>query len=394
MEKKTIQLPDAGCTGCGACLNICPKNAISMTESSDGHLYPQIDEEKCIACSKCMRSCHALKAPEKREPLVCYAATLKDAAVLKKSTSGGMFYALAKDTLSQGGVVYACVYDKNYRAYIERLTSLESLSAVYGSKYVWSSASESYEKVRDDLANDKKVLYTALPCQVSGLLKFLGRDDENLFAVDVLCGGAPSPYAFDRYLETLTDEKGRGELHFQFRDKDPNGCGVNCTYTVDGKKHLENYVQNSFYFSFCSKSRVTWRRSCYTCDYKSIRRVSDMTIGDYWGAEKYHPSFDRKAGISVVMVNTNKGKALFERVKDSLVCEKSDVVNVMPKNSLVKTESEGHHPMPDYRDAFFSTLRNEGWNAADQKYLMTQERKDLLKPKKTFLKKLKRVFGK
>ncbi len=389
-----ISLPEDQCTGCGACYKICPKNAISMESADDGHLYPKIDEKRCIRCKRCMQSCHALQSPEKRVPSACYAARLKNDKVLKKSTSGGMFYALAHEILSENGVVYACVYDSGYHAYIERITSEEDFAAVYGSKYVWSSAWQSYEKVKEDLNLGKKVLYTALPCQISGLLKYLGKTEEKLFTVDVLCGGAPSPYAFERYIDTLTDEKGRSDLRFQFRDKDPNGCGVHCTYYVNGKKHHENYLENSFYFSFCSKSRVTWRVSCYSCDYKSIRRVSDMTIGDYWGVEKYHPSFQPKDGVSVVMVNTQKGNELFDRIKNSLVFEESELLNVIPKNSLVQTEEEGHHPIPDYRNDFFDILRTQGWKAADKKFLQTPTRKNLLRNQNKFYRKIKHILGK
>lgn len=364
-----IQLPTTTCTGCSACMNTCSVGAISMTEHTDGFLYPRIDDEKCIKCGQCMKACHALSFESFKQPSECYAAQLNDRSVLKASTSGGLFYALAESILSEHGAVYACNYDDDYNAFIQRFDAVEQIAPVHGSKYVWSDSSLSYPLVKKDLDDGKTVLYTGLPCQIAGLRKYLKKDNENLFTVDVLCGGAPSPYAFQRYLDTLTDKEGRKNLRFQFRDKEKNGSGVCCTYYVNGVKHYENFLENSFYFAFCSKSRISWRESCYTCNYKSLKRASDMSIGDYWGVEKYHSEFKPKDGVSVVMINTDQGKRLFEKIKDSVKYVRSEAVYAIERNSLVKEPAEGHHKMPENRGAFFEELRRSDWDTVDKKYL-------------------------
>ena len=375
-----IQLPTTACTGCSACMNTCSVGAITMVEQTDGFLYPRIDDEKCIKCGQCMKACHALGFESFRQPSQCYAAQIKDKDVLKASTSGGLFHALAESILSEGGAVYACNYDDDYNAFIQRFDAVDQLAPVHGSKYVWSDSSLSYPLVKKDLEDGKAVLYTGLPCQTAGLRKYLDKDHENLYTVDVLCGGAPSPYAFKRYLETLTDKEGRKSLNFQFRDKEKKGSGVCCTYYKDGVKHYESYLQNSFYFAFCSKSRISWRKSCYTCNYKSMNRASDMTIGDYWGVEKHHSGFRPKDGVSLVLINTDSGERLFEKIKDSVKYVESKAIFATEENSLVTNPAEGHHKMPGNRDAFFEELRRSDWETVDKKYL--GKRQTLIKRKK------------
>lgn len=389
-----IQLPATSCTGCSACMNICSVGAISMVEQTDGFLYPQINDEKCIKCGQCMKACHALGFESFNKPLECYAAQVTDKDVLKVSTSGGLFYALADSIFSEGGAVYACNYDDDYNAFIQRFDAVEQIAPVHGSKYVWSDSSLSYPLVKKDLEEGRTVLYTGLPCQTAGLRKFLKKDHENLFTVDILCGGAPSPYAFQRYLETLTDKEGRKNLRFQFRDKEKNGSGVCCTYYINGVKHYENYLENSFYFAFCSKSRISWRKSCYDCNYKSLNRASDMTIGDYWGVEKHHGDFKPKDGVSLILVNTEQGKRLFEKIKGRVKYVMSDAIYAIEKNSLVKEPAEGHHKMPDNRQAFFEELRRSDWDTADRMYLSSRH-KILKKQKLTRIpRKLMRMFKK
>ena len=365
----SIQLPKESCTGCGACMNTCGVGAIRMQTGEDGFAYPVISAEACVQCGQCLKACHAAENTPLRASIRCYAAQLQTKDVLKISTSGGLFYALARYVLSTGGAVYGCVYDENYRARISRTDTLDGLQAMHGSKYVWSDPAQSYTDVKKELEQGKTVLYTGLPCQIAGLKAFLRKDYPTLYTVDVLCGGAPSPYAFERYLETLTERKNWKELNFQFRDKENYGAGVHCSYLVNGVKHHENYLENSFYFAFSSKSRITWRTSCYRCGYKSIRRASDLTIGDYWGVENHHKAFRPKDGVSLVLVNTEQGQRLFEAVKDDLRWEESQVSCAMEKNSLVKENEEGYVPVPSAREAFFRTLRAEGWKAADKKYL-------------------------
>lgn len=370
-----IQLPEISCTGCGACMQTCKHGAITMEPHEDGFLYPHINMEQCIRCGQCMKSCHALDSINMlNKPLSCYAAQTRNEDVLYHSTSGGLFYALATCIFEKKGIVYGCIFDEHYNAIIKRAESVEQLAPMHGSKYVWSSSSESYSEVLQDLKAGRTVMYSCLPCQAAGLRKYLRKPYDNLYIVDVLCGGAPSPFAFQEYLRTLTDEAGKRNLRFQFRDKDRYGTGVNCTYFVNGKKHHETWLENSFYFAFSSKSRITWRRSCYGCNYKSIARVSDITIGDYWGVEKYHKAFNSKDGVSVVLINSDKGSELLDQIKSRIIMEESNIFHVIERNSLVKEIEEGHIHEPEHRSKFFQMLSSKGWKAVDRKYLNRRQK--------------------
>lgn len=368
-----IKLPELDCTGCGSCMQTCKVGAITMQPQNDGFVYPVIDPDKCVRCGQCMKSCHALGDNCWNQPMACYAAQVSDKDVLKISTSGGLFSVLAGNIFKDNGVVYGCVFDEHCNAVIVRAVSLEQITPMHGSKYVWSDPSASYPMVKKDLEAGRKVLYTCLPCQAAGLRKYLREQNENLYLVDTLCLGAPSPYAFERYLETLTDEEGKRNLQFRFRDKERFGSGVDCTYVLDGKKHYETRLENGFYYAFSAKVRLSWRKCCYRCNYKSIQRVSDLTIGDYWGVENHHSAFDPRDGVSVVLVNTESGQRLFEQAKENLHYEKSNVLYATERNSLVTEVEKGHVSMPENRDAFFSTLRSGGWKKADRRYLKDRQ---------------------
>lgn len=365
-----ISLPNTACTGCGACLQTCKLRAINVEIGEDGFGYPRINTDKCVKCGQCVSVCHALNNTElMNRPSECYAAQVKDKDVLFKSTSGGLFYAFALSVLNRNGAIYGCIFDEEYNAKIVRAETLEQIEPMHGSKYVWSDSCHSYPQVKQDLEDERIVLYTCLPCQAAGLRKYLKKEYDNLYIADVLCGGAPSPYAFQMYLQSLIGNVGRENLNFRFRDKERFGSGVDCTYYLKSKKHFETWLENSFYFAFSSKSRVTWRKSCCQCNYKSLKRVSDITIGDYWGVEKYHNKFNPKDGVSLVLINTEKGSELFRSIEEIIDCEKSDPVHAIERNSLVVNANEGHHPIPAEREEFFQTLHNGGWREADKKFL-------------------------
>lgn len=390
-----MQLADKSiCTGCGACAKACPKQAIAYRDDEEGFPTPYIQTDKCIECGLCNRVCPALHMPETHPIQKAYAAQLVDREALKDSTSGGVFTALAREIFRRGGLVYGCVWDENYNAVVRKAENEEEMIPMRGSKYVWSWAGDTFPEVKSYLEGGRTVLFTGLPCQVAGLKNYLRKDYDNLYLVNFFCGGSPSPFAFHEYLKSITKVTPLRELDFKLRDKERDGVGVHISYNTPKGRVYQSYVRNPYFFSYHTK--VFHRKPCYHCQYRYRDRVDDLTFGDFWGVKKYHPELDVRAGISAVLVNTDKGAELLNAVKDQLILVETKAENIAPENNLTLSDKKVVFHAPEFRDAFFQTLRSKGWTAAERKFLFNKSRLKLyikrsIPPK--YLALLKKVLG-
>lgn len=368
MGKEVALTSKEKCTGCGACKAICPKRAIEFDVDNEGFPSPVVDGEKCVNCGLCEKICPALNMPETHTVQAAYAAQLKDKDALKNSTSGGVFTALAREIFRRGGVVYGCVWDKNYNAVTRKAENEEEMVPMRGSKYVWSWAGDTFKEIRDYLEVGRIVMFTGLPCQVSGLKAYLRKSYKNLILVDFLCSGAPSPIALKSYLKTICNDYPLEKLNLKFRDKDPYGVGVNITY--NGQKRIGRkkgqHISNPYYYSFYI--RLIDRLSCYTCKYGTDQRVSDLTIGDYWGVGMYHPDLNIRDGISALMVNTENGRELFDSISQDVIFASTEVDKIAKGNNLSLGEAK-QLCKPKNREAFLRMVSKEGWKAAERRYL-------------------------
>ena len=357
------------CTGCGACMKACPKGAIHMQEDAAGFPTPQIDEKSCVDCGLCSKVCPALNPPEQQATRAAYAAQLRDEEALLDSTSGGIFTALSREVFSRGGVVYGCVWDDEYNAVVQVAESEAQIAPMRGSKYVWSWAADCFQDVKKRLEAGQAVLFTGLPCQVAGLKNYLRRDYENLYLLDFLCSGSPSPLALKAYLKTICKPPmPLKELKLKFRDKNPYGVGVHITYT--GKKgHVVKgeHIRNPYYYSFYTK--LIDRESCYQCPYGTDRRIADLTMGDYWGVSRYHADMNIRAGVSALLVNTEKGEKLLAAVQSRLELKQTRIESIAAANNLACNGKKREIHRPAKREAFFQELRQNGWDSAERKYL-------------------------
>lgn len=321
MEKVILFNTKEECCGCGACMNVYPKNAIAMKEDEYGFIYPQIDESLCIGCQQCKKVCSYQNEYPENEPLEVFAAVNKDETQLMKSASGGAFTAIATKFLNEKGVVFGATLtfeDGNANPHHTYIESLNNLSSLQGSKYVQSSIEFCYKNAKRFLHEGRKVLFSGTPCQIAGLYGYLGKDYENLLTIDVICHGVPNAKLFNDYLQNEKMSKSADKvIDYSFRDK-TKGWGMNTrldlmksdhTKTVYSPARLKSY--NTFFLD-----GDIYRQNCYSCKYAGKKRVSDLTIGDYWGIEKEHPelltskAFDEKKGISCVLANTNKGQVI------------------------------------------------------------------------------------
>ena len=304
------------CTGCGACSNICPHGAIKMTEDKYGFLKPVVNTKLCINCNLCKTVCPVINSKIcLEERLQAYALIYKDDIIRLKSASGGAFYAFASKVIASGGAVYGVVWDENIKAFHSRAATLEELEQMHGSKYVQSNTKNTFKEVKVDLENGINVLYTGTPCQIAGLKGFLRKDYENLFTIDLICNGVQSRLLFEKYKQNFMLDKDDDEFitNINFRSK-IEGWGKYCT-EIKTNKHSYK-IQNDLYPKVMDFSA---NYCCGECKFNKIPRAGDVTIGDFWGVENFNPNLNDKKGLSIILVNSTKGKKILKQIEDICV---------------------------------------------------------------------------
>ena len=311
------------CCGCGTCKDACPVNAITMEEDKEGFPYPVIDEKKCIQCGKCRKVCdyHTGRGKnlESEEFPIVYAAYHKDAEVVKGSTSGGMFTPMYRNVLAKGGEVVGVCYDENMEVCYEIAQNEQECERFRGSKYVYADSNDVKVRVRKLLKEDKYVLFSGSPCQIAGLKNYLGKEYPKLYTVELICHGVTSPKAFRKYRQYLEEIYQSKIVKFEFRNKFK---GVAKPFVLvefeSGSIDIELANKHNYNRAFLSNNML--RPSFYTCEYAGLKNgAADITIGDFWGIEKKHPDFlnDGK-GVSILKINTKKGKEFFEEWKNEM----------------------------------------------------------------------------
>lgn len=343
----------ADCVGCWSCWNACPKQCISMEEDSEGFRYPVINAALCINCGKCERACPELRDSFERTPLATYAARSKDDQIRKESSSGGVFTILAEKIISSGGVVYGASFNDKWNVVHSEATKTEELAKFRGSKYLQSLTGDTYSKIKAYLTSARQVLYSGTPCQILGLKSFLGKEYDNLITVDFVCHGVPSPMIWQEYLKGTAKEIKK----ISFRDKTYGWKEYHVDISSKKSQISETFQQNKYMQVFLHN--LCLRPSCYSCSFKSGRSGSDITLGDFWGIEHIDPAVDDDKGTSLVLVNTAKGKDLFD---DLNLDYKSESYEEAVKYNPSITDSV---LTPPYRDLFITKI---GKNSFDKAY--------------------------
>lgn len=316
------------CSGCTACMNSCPNDAISMVADSEGFKYPEVDETKCLDCGLCLKVCPFHKDYNKgKKPQIptVYAAKYKDDSVRLSSSSGGMFTALSNYILGENGVVYGAAFDDDFRVCHQKAENMVERDKFKGSKYVQSDLGHIFLDVKTELDKDRDVLFTGTPCQIAGLRAYLGNKRyEKLILCDLVCHGTPSPLIWNEYIDLLLKNKKTKLNRFNFRDK---GAGWHSSrlYAMfaDGSTMYNTPMVDLFDSIFYQ--HIALRPSCHACVFTNFDRVSDITMADFWGIEECKPDFDDNIGVSLVLLNTIKGKRIFENVKEYLIYESSGI---------------------------------------------------------------------
>ena len=337
------------CTGCRACEQICGHSAITMLPNEEGFLESITDFDKCVDCNLCRLVCPQNLKSKLHEPIMYLAVRDKNDEEISVSASGGAFAAAARVILSRGGVVVGAAYNDDLSVSHHIIDDLYDLPQLQSSKYVQSNTEETFKAVKERLSNGKTVLYSGVPCQIAGLKGFLRKDYDNLFTMDVICHGVASPKLFAKYIEWLGGKMKGRIIYYDFRDKS-SGWGLDYMTKTMTKTKTKTCSLDPYYYHFLAGD--TYRECCYNCLYSRKERVSDITIGDYWGIEKEHPSFYSTKGVSCMLVNTEKGERLWNMISSEFVSLKSTFDQIARANHNLKAPTN----RPDVRDSIYDGI--------------------------------------
>lgn len=355
-----ISIIGTGCSGCRACEQICPKNAISFHPDLEGFLQPHINEKLCINCGKCLSSCPINNIFIFKTHQKAFAAKINDKFLLQSSTSGGIFSALAIYHINNGGLVCGCATDEELMPYHTIIDNVNDLSLLRGSKYVQSNIGGIFKKVKNVLDSDRPVLFSGVPCQVAGLRNYLGRDYENLFCVDIICHGVPSRELYKRYLQWLGEKYSGKVVKYDFRNKRKHqwSLTLHCEIRKENSKIVEINKMASldpYYYNFLQGT--TYRESCYKCPYSQSHRAGDITLGDFWGIEDEYPQLFDINGVSAVIVNSNKGSTLLNKLHNEISVTEVSLNSIIVHNGNLQNPTR----RPDLRSVIYRRMIDTGF---------------------------------
>lgn len=341
------------CTGCTLCASVCPREAINMEQSEDGFYVSVIDNEKCIQCNKCEKICPVINKKSFSYDVENYTfAFSNNICNRNNSTSGGVFFEIVKDIITDNGFVCGCVWDSELHAMHILTDNMQCVEQMKSSKYVQSNLNGCFKQIKELLTQDKKVLFVGTPCQSTALYRFIG-DNSNLFICALVCGGVPSPKVWSQYLNYLNKIDKAPIRRVNHRSK-KNGwlcLTIECE-RENGKKLLSPMVLDPYARAFFTGLSIG--KFCEACSFKWNSFYADILIADGWGAKNDIIRKSKNRGLSSVVCLTTKGKDVWDKVKNNLTVE-----------TCTKEEFYSHHKViferkqrNNNRDAFFADLND------------------------------------
>lgn len=321
-----INITNEKCTGCGACVSVCPTECLSIQISSNGEYRPSLEKNKCIQCNRCNTVCY-IDNSVSTEPIgKAFFGWAKNNEERVNSTSGGIAQVLARKILINGGVVCgASSIDISTVKHVI-IRDLCKLESIRGTKYVESNISEVFQPIAEALSARKMVLFIGLPCQVYALKSYLKNDYTNLFLIELFCHGAPRIGVYKKYIKLL--QKKHGDIkRFDFRSKFFGWNQVSYEIAFYDCELHQKHKDNIYHLMFGYHNSL--RSSCYNCQCRSNNRCADISCGDFWGVETFYKGLDLKKGISAVFVNTQKGQTLIDSISSEVElysCKKEEIL--------------------------------------------------------------------
>jgi len=337
------------CTGCTTCANSCPQNAISMEIDENGFNYPIINKNLCIKCEICKKSCPIINSKSNDSIKLCYVGYNKNEESLKnRASSGGIFELVAEYVLSEKGIVIGAAFNKEKKLIHTAIEKKNDLLQLKGSKYLQSDLGNIFKYVEKNIA-DRVILFVGTPCQVAGIKKYIG-NNKNLICIDLFCHGVPSPKLFNKYIKELESEYNEHVLDYNFRDKSTGWDNYSNTIKFEHKIQTQYRIDNPYMKLFLSD--VALRESCYNCNFKLGNKYSDITLGDFWGVKKFYPEFYNYNGTSAIIINTEKGLEIFNKINTNIQYKECTLENIISGNTGLKYSPKFNNK----REIFFKEI--------------------------------------
>lgn len=357
------------CCGCSACEQSCPKHCITLNADNEGFMYPAVDQNSCINCGLCETVCPIIKPKEKEKcDTVAFAAYCKDVTIRRESSSGGIFSLVATVILNRGGVIYGAAFDKSFDVVHQKIEAIEDLGKLRGSKYVQSNKLEVFTEIKELLSKGILVLFSGTPCEVSALYKYLGhKDTTNLYTCDFVCHGVPSPKIWKIYLDEKEKEYDAKTEHVFHRDKRHGWKTFSITLQLSRMSKTTEYSKILTFDKYLQTflRNVSLRPSCYNCKFKGVERVSDITLADFWGIRRVLPAMNNDTGVSLVLVQSEKGKELFRLIKPEIEYKKVGLQQVVKINENITVSTKE----PQNRKQYFENIDNLAFNELYNSYV-------------------------
>ena len=363
------------CTGCTACFSICSKNAISMQYDDYGQIYPEVSLDLCVDCGLCEKVCpllHKDRIPvdENLDSLEVKAVYNTDDDVRRRSTSGGTFSLLADYIIGKDGIVCAARFDEHFHIYHTFFDSTDQIDPFRGSKYAQSDLNNVFCQIKEYLKS-RLVLFVGTPCQVAGLKSYLIKEYDNLYTCDFICMSISSGKMWDEY---ITDYQKRHKVkRIFFKDKRIGWHKKDWRMLIedDRGERLCKASENPFFTSYLT--HLSARPSCFVCAFRHCRHVSDFTIADCWGIESVYPDFDDNKGCTSLILQSDKGKTVFESIKNKASYRDFGIQNVRQYNRHIEHQAT----IPDDYKDFCRDYSAQGFHPAMENALKRRNRKSI-----------------